>query len=79
MGLNNLLAAYTDKSADAICTFAYCEGPGCEVQIFEGICEVQRPLDTANDRVISYLPEDPITLDGILFFNRKAGIKPMPK
>jgi inosine triphosphate pyrophosphatase len=40
VGLNNLLAAYTNKSADAICTFAYCEGPGSEVEIFEGICEV---------------------------------------
>lgn len=40
VGLNNILAAYTDKSADAICTFAYCEGPGAEVLLFEGICEV---------------------------------------
>jgi hypothetical protein len=40
VGLNNILAAYTDKSADAICTFAYCAGPGAEVLLFEGICEV---------------------------------------
>ncbi|KAI6781258.1 inosine triphosphatase [Emericellopsis cladophorae] len=25
-GLNNLLAAYEDKSAEAVCTFGYCEG-----------------------------------------------------
>lgn len=35
-GLNNLLLAYDDKSAQAVCTFAYCEGPGREPIIFEG-------------------------------------------
>lgn len=35
-GLNNLLVAYEDKSAQAVCTFAYCEGPGHEPLIFEG-------------------------------------------
>ena len=35
-GLNNLLLAYEDKSAQAVGTFAYCEGPGHEVLIFEG-------------------------------------------
>lgn len=35
-GLNNLLAAYEDKSAYALCTFAYCEGPDKEVLLFEG-------------------------------------------
>ncbi|KAL8996769.1 MAG: hypothetical protein Q9169_003792 [Polycauliona sp. 2 TL-2023] len=35
-GLNNLLAAYEDKSAEAICTFAYCAGPGHEPLTFEG-------------------------------------------
>ena len=40
VGLNNLLAAYIDKSADAICTFAYSAGPGAEVELFEGICVV---------------------------------------
>jgi inosine triphosphate pyrophosphatase len=43
VGLNNLLAAYTDKSANAICTFAYSAGPGAEVILFEGICEVSEP------------------------------------
>jgi inosine triphosphate pyrophosphatase len=41
VGLNNLLAAYTDKSANAICTFAYSAGPGAQVRVFEGICEVK--------------------------------------
>ncbi|MCJ1399967.1 nucleoside triphosphate pyrophosphohydrolase ham1 [Xylographa trunciseda] len=35
-GLNNLLVAYEDKSAQAVCTFAYCEGPGHEPLIFQG-------------------------------------------
>ncbi|KAI9855390.1 MAG: nucleoside triphosphate pyrophosphohydrolase ham1 [Vezdaea acicularis] len=35
-GLNNLLAAYEDKSAQAVCTFAYSEGPGYEPLIFQG-------------------------------------------
>ncbi|KAL8909640.1 MAG: hypothetical protein Q9207_000138 [Kuettlingeria erythrocarpa] len=35
-GLNDLLAAYEDKSAQAVCTFAYCEGPGQEPLVFEG-------------------------------------------
>jgi len=37
-GLNNLLAAYEDKSAYAQCIFAYCEGRGKEVQLFVGRC-----------------------------------------
>ena len=35
-GLNNLLCAYEDKSAQAVCTFAFCKGPGEEVLLFEG-------------------------------------------
>ncbi|KAL8790874.1 MAG: hypothetical protein Q9195_006146 [Heterodermia aff. obscurata] len=35
-GLNNLLVAYEDKSAQAVCTFAYCEGPEHDPIIFEG-------------------------------------------
>ncbi|KAI9826870.1 MAG: nucleoside triphosphate pyrophosphohydrolase ham1 [Thelocarpon impressellum] len=35
-GLNNLLAAYDDKSAQAVCTFAYSEGPGHDPIIFQG-------------------------------------------
>ncbi|KAI9721478.1 MAG: hypothetical protein M1812_002240 [Candelaria pacifica] len=35
-GLNNLLMAYEDKSAQAVCTFAYSEGPGHEPKLFEG-------------------------------------------
>ncbi|MCJ1383586.1 nucleoside triphosphate pyrophosphohydrolase ham1 [Xylographa soralifera] len=35
-GLNNMLVAYEDKSAQAVCTFAYCEGPNHEPLLFQG-------------------------------------------
>ncbi|TGJ86439.1 hypothetical protein E0Z10_g2304 [Xylaria hypoxylon] len=36
VGLNNLLAAYDDKSAQAVATFGFCKGPGQEVLLFQG-------------------------------------------
>lgn len=41
-GLNNLLAAYEDKSAEAVCTFAYSPGPGHKPIIFQGRTPVSR-------------------------------------
>lgn len=38
-GLVKMLEGFEDKSARAICTFGYCEGPGKEVEIFQGITE----------------------------------------
>ncbi|KAF3128494.1 nucleoside triphosphate pyrophosphohydrolase ham1 [Orbilia oligospora] len=35
-GLNKLLAGFEDKSAEAVCTFAFSEGPGSEPLIFQG-------------------------------------------
>lgn len=35
-GLNKLLAAYPDKSATALCTFAYCASPDSDPVLFEG-------------------------------------------
>lgn len=35
-GLNNLLAAYEDKSAYALCVFSYSSGPDAEPVVFEG-------------------------------------------
>ncbi|CDR41909.1 CYFA0S08e01442g1_1 [Cyberlindnera fabianii] len=35
--LPKLLAGFDDKSAQAICTFAYCAGPDAEPQLFQGI------------------------------------------
>lgn len=40
-GLNKLLFAFEDKSAQAVCTFAYCEEPGHEPIIFEGRASVR--------------------------------------
>ena len=40
-GLNNLLAAYSDKTAFAQCTFAFCEGKGHPVKLFKGITNVR--------------------------------------
>lgn len=33
---HKLLAGFDDKGAEAVCTFAYSEGPGCEPIIFQG-------------------------------------------
>ena len=38
-GLNNMLAAYQDKSAYAQCIFAYSSGRGAEPVLFDGRCE----------------------------------------
>lgn len=38
-GLINLLSSWEDKSAYALCLFAYCEGVGKEVKIFSGTTE----------------------------------------
>lgn len=38
-GLVKMLDGFEDKSANAICTFGYCEGPGKEVKLFQGITE----------------------------------------
>lgn len=35
-GLNNLLAAYEDKTITSVCTFAYCAGPGQQPILFQG-------------------------------------------
>lgn len=35
-GLNNLLAAYEDKTITSVCTFAYCAGPGEKPILFQG-------------------------------------------
>lgn len=39
-GLNNLLAAYEDKAAQAVCTFAYSDGPDHEPRLFQGRTDV---------------------------------------
>jgi inosine triphosphate pyrophosphatase len=39
-----MLAGFDDKSAQAICTFAYCEGPDHEPLIFQGRTHVSTVL-----------------------------------
>ena len=34
--LHKLLAGFEDKSAQAVCTFGYCAGPGQEAILFQG-------------------------------------------
>ena len=46
-GLNNLLVAYKDKGAQAVCTFSYCSGPGHEPIVFEGRVTVSCKLPPA--------------------------------
>ncbi|GJC88211.1 inosine triphosphate pyrophosphatase [Colletotrichum liriopes] len=58
-GLNNLLIAYEDKSADAVCTFAYSPGPGHEPVLFQGrtqgkIVPPRGPADFGWDAIFEY-------------------------
>jgi inosine triphosphate pyrophosphatase len=34
--MHKMLAGFEDKSAQAVCTFAYCAGPGHEPMLFQG-------------------------------------------
>ena len=40
-GLNNLLVAYEDKSAQAVATFGFSRGPGHEPILFQGRTDVR--------------------------------------
>jgi inosine triphosphate pyrophosphatase len=35
-GLNKMLDGFEDRGAEAVCTFAFCRGPGEEPIIFQG-------------------------------------------
>ncbi|KAI8621049.1 inosine triphosphate pyrophosphatase-like protein [Chytriomyces sp. MP71] len=55
-GLNKMLDGFSDRSAYALCTFAYMEGPGKEVHLFEGktdgtIVRPRGPLDFGWDPI----------------------------
>jgi inosine triphosphate pyrophosphatase len=39
-GLNKMLDSFEDRSAEAVCTFAFCRGPGEEPILFQGRTEV---------------------------------------
>ncbi|KAL8791412.1 MAG: hypothetical protein Q9213_000028 [Squamulea squamosa] len=69
-GLNNLLAAYEDKSAEAVCTFAYCKGPGHEPLIFEGrvqgkIVPARGPPNFGWDPIFEYMGETYAEMDKV--------------
>ncbi|WPH00794.1 Putative Inosine triphosphate pyrophosphatase [Acrodontium crateriforme] len=56
---HKLLAGFEDKSAQAVCTFGYCEGPGKEVLIFQGrtagkIVEARGPTSFGWDACFEY-------------------------
>lgn len=38
-GLVDMLFKFEDKTANAVCTFGYCEGPDSEVRLFQGVTE----------------------------------------
>ncbi|KAL8739281.1 MAG: hypothetical protein Q9181_000011 [Wetmoreana brouardii] len=67
-GLNNLLAAYEDKSAQAVCTFAYCQGPGHEPLVFEArvagkIVPARGPLTFGWDPIFEHMGETYAEMD----------------
>lgn len=39
-GLNKMLDGFDDRSAEAVCTFGFCRGPGAQPIIFQGRTEV---------------------------------------
>lgn len=41
-GLNKMLDGFEDRTAEAVCTFAFCQGPGAEPIIFQGRTEVRQ-------------------------------------
>lgn len=43
-GLNKLVEPYEDRSAQAVCTFAFSYGPGQEVFLFQGRTEVSNKV-----------------------------------
>ncbi|KAI0019620.1 putative ham1 family protein [Xylariomycetidae sp. FL0641] len=58
-GLNNLLAAYDDKSAQAVATFGFSAGPGQEVLLFQGrtpgkIVPARGPANFGWDPIFEY-------------------------
>ncbi|KAJ5757040.1 uncharacterized protein N7511_007222 [Penicillium nucicola] len=42
-GLNKMLDGFEDRTAEAVCTFAFCRGPGEEPLIFQGRTEACSP------------------------------------
>ncbi|KAJ5167213.1 inosine triphosphate pyrophosphatase-like protein [Penicillium canariense] len=58
-GLNQLLDGFEDRTADAVCTFAFCEGPGARPILFQGkstgtIVRPRGPLNFGWDPIFEY-------------------------
>jgi Xanthosine triphosphate pyrophosphatase len=41
-GLNKMLDGFEDRTAEAVCTFAFCRGPGAEPMLFQGRTQVSQ-------------------------------------
>ena len=55
--MHKMLAGFDDKSAQAVCTFAYCAGPGQEPVLFQGRTDgklVESRGSTVFGELISY-------------------------
>lgn len=44
-GLNKMLDGFDDRTAEAVCTFAFCRGPGSEPILFQGRTKVSRAYE----------------------------------
>jgi inosine triphosphate pyrophosphatase len=40
-GLNKMLDGFDDRTAEAVCTFAFCQGPGSKPILFQGRTKVK--------------------------------------
>lgn len=40
-GLNKMLDGFENRTAEAVCTFAFCRGPGSEPILFQGRTQVR--------------------------------------
>lgn len=40
-GLNKMLDGFEDRTAEAVCTFAFCRGPGAKPILFQGRTKVR--------------------------------------
>ncbi|CAG7920008.1 unnamed protein product [Penicillium olsonii] len=52
-GLNKMLDGFEDRTAEAVCTFAFCRGPGEEPIIFQGRTEAS-PTNFGWDPIFEY-------------------------
>lgn len=51
-GLNKILDSFDDRGAEAVCTFAFCRGPGEEPILFQGRTKVGHLSCVATRRIV---------------------------